>query len=144
MLNGHLTVGRNNMMYFNFGVSLLSMIVSLIFSDYMKLPPCPLCWYQRIFMYSLVFVIPTGILIRDQKLSYYTAVLSFMGGLIALYHNLLYFNIISESLHVCTEALSCKSRQLQVFGFLSIPLMSLVAFVVIFVLSMRSMKNESK
>ncbi|HAZ11387.1 MAG: hypothetical protein A2X86_20090 [Bdellovibrionales bacterium GWA2_49_15] len=132
------------MMYINFGIALLSMIVSLIFSEVFKLPPCSLCWYQRIFMYSLVFVIPTGILIRDSKLSYYTTVLSFAGGIIAFYHNLIYFDFIREGLKVCTADLSCKSKQLSLFGFLSIPTMSLVAFVIILLLSIRSLKNETK
>ena len=130
------------MKYFNWGIALLSMIVSLIFSEFLKLPPCSLCWYQRIFMYSLVFVIPTGILIQDRKLGYYTAVLSCAGGLIALYHNLIYFDFINEGFKVCTAELSCKSKQLQVLGFLSIPTMSLVAFTIILILSIRSLKNE--
>lgn len=132
------------MMYFIWGISLLSMIVSLIFSEYLKLPPCSLCWYQRVFMFALVFVIPTGILIRDLKLSYYVIVLSLTGGLVALYHNLLYFEFIDEGIQICTAGLSCKSKQLEVFGFISIPLMSLLAFSLIFILSLRSLKNESK
>ena len=131
-------------MYFNWGIALFSMILSLIFSEFLKLPPCSLCWYQRIFMYSMVFVIPTGILIRDPKLRYYTVVLSFVGGLIALYHNLIYFDFINEGFKVCTADLSCKSKQLQVFGFLSIPTMSLVAFSIILISSTRSFKNEIK
>lgn len=131
-------------MYANWGIALLSMIISLIFSEFMKLPPCSLCWYQRIFMYPLVFLIPTGILLRDSKLGFYTAVLSFVGGVIALYHNLIYFDFISEGIKVCSAGLSCKAKQLEVFGFLSIPTMSLMAFVVIFILSIRELKNEVK
>lgn len=130
-------------MYFIWGLSLFSMIVSLIFSEYLKLPPCSLCWYQRIFMYSMVFVIPTGILTRDSKLNYYTGVLSFTGGVIALYHNLIYFNLISEGFKVCTASLSCKSKQLELFGFLSIPAMSLFAFILIFIISIKGLKNET-
>lgn len=131
------------MMYLIWGISLLSMIVSLIFSEFLKLPPCSLCWYQRIFMYSLVFVVPTGILLKDKKVAYYTIVLSSVGFLVALYHNLIYYNIISEGMKVCTADLSCKSRQLAVFGFVTIPMMSLIAFLIIFLLCFRSIKNEN-
>jgi disulfide bond formation protein DsbB len=131
------------MMYINWGISLLSMLVSLIFSEFLKLPPCSLCWYQRVFMYSLVFVLPTGIILRDSKIGYYTSVLSFFGALVALYHNLIYYNIISEGMKVCTADLSCKSRQLEVLGFVTIPMMSLVAFLIILFLSVRSLKNEN-
>jgi disulfide bond formation protein DsbB len=94
-------------------------------------------------MYSLVFVIPTGIIIRDSKVGYYTCVLSFFGSLVALYHNLIYYNIIKEGMKVCTADLSCKSRQLEIMGFVTIPMMSLLAFLIIFILSTRSLKSES-
>lgn len=132
------------MTYLSWGIALLSMIVSLIFSEVLKLPPCPLCWYQRVFMYSLVFVLPTGILLRDAKVSYYAAVLSFAGGLTALYHNLIYYDFINEGFKLCTADLSCKSKQLEVLGFLTIPTMSLVAFAVIFGLSLKGLKNEGR
>ncbi len=132
------------MMYLNWGISLFSMITSLIFSEILNLPPCSLCWYQRIFMYSMVFIIPTGIILKDSKLNYYSAVLSFIGGLIAIYHNLIYFEILKTGLKVCTSDLSCKSKQLSLFGFLSIPTMSLIAFVIILTISLRGLKNEIK
>ena len=132
------------MLYIVWGISLLSMIVSLIFSELLKLPPCSLCWYQRIFMYPIVFIIPTGIFIKDVKLCWYTLILSAFGALIAFYHNLIYFNFIDEGFKICTADLSCKSKQLEVFGFLSIPTMSLVAFMIIFILSLKVLKNETK
>lgn len=132
------------MIYLSWAIALLSTITSLIFSDIMKLPPCSLCWYQRVFMYSLVFVIPTGILLKDSKVYYYASVLSLVGLLIALYHNLIYFEVISEGIKICSAGLSCKAKQLEVFGFLSIPAMSLLAFIVIFILSIRGLKNEAK
>jgi disulfide bond formation protein DsbB len=95
-------------------------------------------------MYSMVFIIPTGIILKDNKLNYYSAVLSFFGGLVALYHNLIYFEIIKTGFKICTSDLSCKSKQLSLFGFLSIPTMSLIAFVLILTISLRSLKNEIK
>ncbi len=35
-------------------VALVAMAGSLFFSEVMELPPCVLCWYQRIAMYPLV------------------------------------------------------------------------------------------
>ena len=31
---------------------------ALFFSEVMELPPCALCWYQRIFMFPLVLILP--------------------------------------------------------------------------------------
>jgi disulfide bond formation protein DsbB len=95
-------------------------------------------------MYSLVFVIPTGILLRDNKVAYYSLVLSGMGFLISIYHNLIYYNIINEGIKICSADLSCKSKQLAIWGFITIPLMSLLAFLIILSVSIRSLKNETK
>ncbi|MRA75631.1 disulfide bond formation protein B, partial [Bacillus thuringiensis] len=37
-----------------------AMLISLIFSEWMKLPPCDLCWYQRMAMYPLVLILGIG------------------------------------------------------------------------------------
>jgi disulfide bond formation protein DsbB len=92
-------------------------------------------------MYSLVFVLPTGILLRDSRLGYYSAVLSFFGAGVALYHNLIYYGFIREGFTLCTADLSCKTRQFELFGVLSIPTMSFLAFALILVLSLGSMRK---
>ncbi len=106
---------------------------SLFFSLVMQLPPCDLCWYQRIFMYPLVFVLATGIVLKDKRVALYALPLAIVGGLIALYHNLLYYGVIPHELAPCQSGASCTEKLLQVFGFIDIPLMSLIGFTVIIV-----------
>ncbi len=101
---------------------------SLFFSEVMKLPPCVLCWYQRIAMYPLVLVLATSIIRRDGAARAYGLPLSIVGGAIAIYHNLLYYKLIPESITPCTSGVSCTSRQLEWLGFVTIPLLSLIAF----------------
>lgn len=122
--------------YISWGIALLAMIISLIFSEFLKFPPCTLCWYQRVFMYPLVFILPIGIFLEDSKISYYSLVLSGFGGAIALYHSLIYHGFIQEALKVCSANLSCKTKQFELFEVLSIPVMSLLSFVAIFLLSL--------
>lgn len=129
--------------YVAWGISLLATVVSLIFSEILKYPPCSLCWYQRIFMYSLAVVIPTGILISDRKVSVYIAVLSLFGLIISGYHSLIYHNIIEEALTVCTADLSCKTKQFELYG-LSIPVMSFLGFVSIFILGLKGSLDEKR
>lgn len=102
---------------------------SLFFSEVMELPPCVLCWYQRIAMYPLVVIIAAGIVLGDAKWKWYAFPLSLVGLGFAVYHNLLYYHIIPESLAPCMEGISCTSRQLEWLGFITIPLMSLTAFL---------------
>ncbi len=90
-----------------------------------------LCWYQRIAMYPLVVVIAAGIIMRDRRLKFYALPLSFGGLVISVYHNLLYYGVIPESITPCTQGISCTSRQIEWLGFITIPLMALVAFAIV-------------
>src|SRR5688572_24240976 len=69
---------------------------SLVFSEVMGYVPCALCWYQRILMYPLVIIIAVGILNLDDGVRKYVLPLSFIGYVIAFYHNFLYFGFVSE------------------------------------------------
>lgn len=119
------------LLYVVWVVALISMIGSLFFSEVMELPPCVLCWYQRIAMYPLVFIVGAGIIMRDPRVKLYALPLSLVGLVISIYHNLLYYGIIPESITPCTEGISCTSRQIEWLGFITIPLMALVAFSII-------------
>ena len=127
---------RENLMQLALVIALVSTAGSLYFSEIMKLPPCALCWYQRIFMYPLVAIISVGIWKKDKNLPYFILPLSIIGILISFYQNLLYYNIIPESTSPCILGISCTIRQIEWFGFITIPLMSLTAFITITVLTL--------
>lgn len=110
-------------------IALGGMVGSLFFSEVMGLPPCVLCWYQRIAMYPLVVIIAIGIATRDPRMKIYALPLSFIGLAIAIYHNLLYYGIIPEAITPCTEGVPCNAVQLEWLGFITIPLMGLAAFI---------------
>ena len=112
-------------------LALVATAGSLFFSEVMELPPCVLCWYQRIAMYPMVFVIAVGILTRDGRFRNYALPLAVAGTLISVYHNLLYYGIIPESIAPCVQGISCTTKQIEWLGFITIPLMALVAFVTI-------------
>jgi disulfide bond formation protein DsbB len=131
--NKHLTDLNFNdaLPYLAWIIALLATVGSLFFSEVMELPPCVLCWYQRIAMYPLVLIIGTGIIVRDNRLKIYALPLCLIGLVISIYHNLLYYGIIPESITPCTAGISCTSRQIEWFGFITIPLLALTSFVVI-------------
>lgn len=110
-------------------IALVAMVGSLFFSEVMQLPPCVLCWYQRIAMYPLVLIIGIGIISRDASMKSYALPLTLIGLAISIYHNLLYYGIIPESITPCTQGISCTSRQIEWLGFITIPLMALTAFI---------------
>jgi disulfide bond formation protein DsbB len=115
--------------YLAWVIVLVGTVGSLFFSEVMGLPPCVLCWYQRIAMYPLVFIIGAGILMRDKRMKMYALPLCLVGLAIAGYHNLLYYGIIPETITPCKEGVSCTEKQIEWFGFISIPLMGLVSFL---------------
>ena len=114
--------------YIAWGIALSSLVGSLFFSEVMSLPPCVLCWYQRIAMYPLVLIIGMGIYMRDARMKIYALPLSIAGLLIAVYHNLIYYGFVPESITPCSEGVPCNAVQIEMLGFITIPLMGLAAF----------------
>ncbi len=122
---------KQNILYISWAVAAISMAGSLFFSNILYFPPCVLCWYQRIAMYPLVLIIGVGIFKKDKLLPYYVLPLSIVGGLIALYHNLLYYHVLPNSVAPCEAGISCTTRFIQWSGFITIPFLSFCSFVII-------------
>ena len=104
---------------------------ALFFSEVMELPPCVLCWYQRIFMFPLAILLPLGLFPFDRNIVRYALPLAVGGSLVAVFHVLLVAGLIPESLKPCTQGVPCTDVQIQWLGFVSIPLLSFVAFFAI-------------
>ncbi len=129
--------------YLAWVIALVGMVGSLFFSDVMDLQPCVLCWYQRIAMYPLVVILGIGIILGDARMKTYALPFCLVGLAISIYHNLLYYGLISEAITPCSEGIPCTARQLDLLGFISIPLMTLIAFILI-VLSLLVYKSKEK
>lgn len=122
---------RSSLLYIAWFQAALALAGSLFFSEVMKLPPCVLCWYQRIAMYPLVLILGTSIFRRDGAARFYNLPLALAGLVISVYHNLLYYKVIPQAIVPCTSGVSCTSKQIEWFGFVTIPFLSLCAFTVI-------------
>jgi disulfide bond formation protein DsbB len=109
-------------------VASASTLGALFFSEVMQLAPCVLCWYQRIFMFPLVLILPLGLFPFDARVVRYAFPLALAGWLVALFHVLLVAGVIPESIQPCTQGVPCSETQIEWWGFLNIPLLSLFAF----------------
>lgn len=109
----------------------VSTLGSLFLSEVMGYPPCILCWYQRILMYPLVILLPIGLFPFDRNIVRYAAPLSMLGVLIAAFHLLLVAGYIPESIKPCVQGIPCSEVQVQWFGFVTIPLLSALSFLLI-------------
>lgn len=123
-------------------IALSSLAGSLFFSEVMDLPPCVLCWYQRIAMYPLVLIIGIGIITADQGWKKYALALGLIGLAISIYHNLLYYGVIPEGITPCTEGVPCNAVQIEWLGFITIPLMGLAAFISLVVILLLYKREE--
>lgn len=114
-------------------LALASTLGSLYFSQIMGLAPCELCWFQRIFMYPLVLVL--GLMLVWGKFSdlKYAFSLSFLGLLIAFYHNFLIWQTKATGIipYCAPNSVSCVAPTIDWLGFITIPFLSLVSFLLI-------------
>ena len=117
---------------------------SLFLSEIMQLPPCSLCWVQRIFMFPLVIILLIGLFPYDASVVRYALPVAVCGVAAALYHTLLQVGVIPESAAPCQQGVSCSNVSLEFFGLVSIPMLSLLVFTVVagllFVLRRRDAK----
>lgn len=115
-----------------------AMAGSLFFSEVWGLVPCVLCWYQRISMYPVVILSFVAMQRKDDKAYLYILPLSVIGVFISLYHNILYYavnwGIRPDWSGPCQAGVSCTTRYIEWGGFITIPLLSLIAHLVITVL----------
>jgi disulfide bond formation protein DsbB len=115
-------------LYIAFTIALLASLISLALSEIFKLPPCVLCWYQRAMMYPIPFILGVGIIYKDKFVDRYVWPVAIIGWLVALYHTLLQWKIIPESIAPCQAGISCTTVTINYFGFMTIPFGSLTAF----------------
>ena len=109
-------------------IASISTLGALFFSEIMELPPCVLCWYQRIFMFPLVLLLPVGLFPFDARVVRYALPLALAGWLVSLFQVLLVAGLIPEAIRPCTQGVPCSEVQIQWLGFVNIPLLSFIAF----------------
>jgi len=107
---------------------------SLFFSEIAGVPVCVLCWYQRIAMYPLVLILGISLFPYDPRVVRYAGALAGAGWLVAVFHVLVVAGIIPESVQPCVQGIPCSETYLSLFGFLSIPVLSLLNFTLIGIL----------
>ena len=77
---------RESFLFIAWAASVIAMFGSLYFSEIRQYEPCELCWYQRIVMYPFVIILGIAYIKKDYQISFYSMVLSAIGGCISLYH----------------------------------------------------------
>lgn len=115
-----------------FIISLTATLLSLYYSEIAGFIPCKLCWYQRIFLFPQPILFGIA-LWKKLPVVTYSLALSLIGALIAAYHTALQFDIV-PSLPCAKDAVSCTQRFILEYGYITIPVMSLTAFLLLILL----------
>lgn len=116
-----------NAIFLAFLVSLTATLGSLYYSEIAGFPPCDLCWFQRIFMYPQTLILGLALWKKENYIIDYSLSMVIVGFLISLYHNYIYYT--AQTSTFCSIITPCTQKYILGFGYISIPLMALVAFI---------------
>ncbi|KEP28132.1 MULTISPECIES: disulfide oxidoreductase [Bacillus] len=114
-------------------VSIVATMSSLYLSEVKKFIPCDLCWFQRIFMYPLVLLLGIATFRGDVKVKYYVLPLAAIGACFSIYHYMEQKIPGFASIRPCLSGIPCSFDYLNWFGFITIPLLALIAFILIII-----------
>lgn len=112
-------------------VAIASTVFPLVFSNLYTLNPCNLCWYQRIFMFPLFFMLGIATFKHDDDIKPYAKVLAGVGALVSLYHYAQQKFGLASVCDVVGQSAACSGIYIDVFGYITIPMMALTAFLLI-------------
>jgi disulfide bond formation protein DsbB len=126
---------RESLLFVAWAASVIAMFGSLYFSEIRQYEPCELCWYQRILMYPFVVILGIATVKKDYKISFYSMVLSAIGGIISIYHySLQKISFLADTAPACGRV-PCTGQYINWLGFMTIPFLALTAFIIIFICS---------
>jgi len=106
---------------------------SLFFSEIAHFAPCELCWFERICIYPLAIVMLFVALADDRRAARYLLPLPIVGAGLAVYHVLVERGVVSQTQGCAVSAAGgCATRWIDEFGYVTIPVLTLTAFVLVF------------
>lgn len=136
---------QENLLLFIWATAFIATLGSLYYSEIKGFVPCTLCWYQRIFMYPLALIALIALIRKDAKIAWTTGAFSLIGGCIALYHyGIQKLTFLRDSAPACSGGASCTGQYVNYLGFITIPLLALVAFTFIFIASIVMLKHTKE
>lgn len=128
-----------------FTLALSGIIGSLTYSEIIGLQACTFCWWQRVFIYPQVLILGMALLKNEGAIiKKYALALSSIGMLFATYHILIQKVAVIATTVNCdaTGAVSCTNSYLNVFGYITIPVMS--GTILLCIILLLSIKNNSR
>lgn len=130
-------------LFFAWLIALFGMIASLVASDILNWPVCPLCWYQRICIYPLVILLGIAAYKNEKIVIPYALPFPVIGFLFAVYQYLEQMIPGFSPINFCKQGIPCSTYHMKLLGFMTEPFFSAVGCVVIFLLLLLSNDNRT-
>lgn len=112
-------------------LSLSAIVSSLVYSEIIGYPPCLFCWWARVFFYPQFVFFAIALWKKDRGILKYSLGLTVLGLCVSTYHYII--ETVGFSPLPCeVGGVSCLSRYVYEFGFITIPLMGLIGFLALF------------
>ena len=126
-------------LWIGFLAAALASLVTVVHSGIFGMPPCPLCWWQRAFLYPQAILFALAALMRDRSIAAYSVLLSCIGLGIGLYHHALQMYPWSSLPCPSEGGVSCAQIFFLEFGYITYPMMavSVFAFLIVLMLFVR-------
>lgn len=116
-------------------VAFIATLGSLYYSEVRGFVPCTLCWYQRILMYPIVLIAGVALYEKNGRAARTTMLFSLIGGSLSLYHyGIQKLAFLTKTAPTCGNV-PCTGQYVNYLGFITIPFMALIAFILIFIMS---------
>ncbi|WP_373229988.1 disulfide oxidoreductase [Cohnella sp.] len=142
-MNNQTQTKKSSWLFNAWAISVVATLGSLYLSEYLHFTPCSLCWYQRIFMYPLTILLGIASARNHTFIIPYALPLVIIGGLVSSYHIFIQ-EIPHDSASASCGPVSCQEDVLNAFGFLTVPMLALVAFILIFVALLLVRRHENR
>ena len=121
-------------------VAVTAVCSSLIFSDFYKMNPCKLCWYQRIFIFPQIILLGVALWKKHHdQVTTYSIVCACIAIPISIFHYLLQMTD-APAIHgfapcdVTGQAPSCSGYYVIMYEYITIPMMALTTSILILIL----------
>ncbi|MGV2621752.1 disulfide oxidoreductase [Halobacillus sp. ACCC02827] len=124
-------------------VALVATAGSLFFSEVLGYIPCELCWYQRILMYPLVLIYGTSLIKKNMDIALPGLFMSGIGSLVSIYHYCIQ-KIPALSTTDSCGLVPCNGQYINVFGFITIPFLAGIAFLIIFIIHLTLVRQKGR
>lgn len=131
-------------LYFAWLLACLGTLGSLYYSEIRHMEPCHLCWYQRIALYPMVIILGLAAYNGFYRIIPYVLPLLLFGMVIAVYQVIIQEVPEWQPIDLCGAGPDCDEKLDIGLGPISIPMLSLANFAVMFLLLARSARFSNE